>query len=170
MAKFFINIRNSLNFLLSEFDPSFSIPIIKLCESILSEDPKGEVFMSAIKDMKIKIIEGKMDLKDSDKYLAVIERMIEDNTIGKILEEHLKLSEQLRDQEEKIALEEAPKRKGDLETEMSKLKREMEEIKAEEERVEERRKRIQTDKEQKLKELQNLLNDVAGKKILLEVN
>lgn len=139
-------------------------------ESILSEDPKGEVFMSAIKDMKIKIIEGKMGLKDSGKYLAVIERMIEDNTIGKILEEHLKLSEQLRDQKEKIVLEEAPKRKGDLEAEMSRLKREMEEIKAEKKRVEERRKRIQADKEQKLKELQNLLNDVAGKRILLEVN
>lgn len=139
-------------------------------ESILSEDPKGEVFMSAIKDMKTRIIEGKMDLKDSDKYLAVIERMIEDNTIGKILEEYSKLSEELRDQEEKIALEEAPKRKGDLESETSKLKREMEEIKAEKERAEERRKRIQADKEQKLKELENLLNDVAGKKILLEVN
>ncbi len=139
-------------------------------ESILSEDPKGEVFMSAIKDMKIKIIEGKMDLKDSDKCLAVIERMIEDNTIGKILEEYLKLSEELRNQEEKIALQEVPKRKSNLETEMSKLKREMEEIKAEKERVEERRKRMQTDKEQKLKELENLLNDVAGKRILLEIN
>jgi len=139
-------------------------------ESILSEDPKGEVFMSAIKDMKINIIEGKMDLKDSDKFLVIIGRMIEDNTIGKILEEYSKLSEELRNQEEKIASQEIPKRKSKLESEMSKLKREMEEIKAEKKRVEERRKRKQTDKGQKLKELENLLSNVAGKRISLEVN
>ncbi len=139
-------------------------------ESILSEDPKGEVFMSAIKDMKIKIIEEKVDLKDSDKFLAVIERMIEDNTIGKTLEEYSKLSEELRNQEEKIALQKVPKRKNNLESEMNKLKGEIEEIRAEKRRVEERRKRMQTDKEQKLKELENLLNNVAGKRILLEVN
>jgi len=139
-------------------------------ESILSEDPKGEVFMSTIKDMKIKIIEGKMDLKDSDKFLAVIERMIEDNIIGKILEEYLKLSEALKNQEEKIALQEVPKRKSNLESEMSKLKGEVEETKAEKKRVEERIRRMQRDKEQKLKELGNLLNDVDDKRILLEVN
>ena len=136
-------------------------------ESILSEDPRGEIFMSAIKDIKIKIIEGKIDLKDSDKFLAVIERTIEDNTMGKILEEYLKLSEELRNQEEKITLQEISKRKSDLESEMSKLKRETEEIKTERKRTEERRERMRADKEQKSKELENLLNNVAGKRIFI---
>jgi len=38
------------------------------------------------------------------------------------------------------------------------------------ERTEERRKRMEVDKEQKIKELESLMNTVAGKKILLEVN
>lgn len=139
-------------------------------ESILLRDPKGEVFMSSIKDMKTKIIKGEMDLKDSDRFMNVIENMIEENTIGEILEEYSKLSEELRNQEEKIALQEIPKRKSDLENETSKLKREMEEIKTEKERIEERRKTMQIDKEQKLRELEKMLNNVAGKKILLELN
>ncbi len=139
-------------------------------ESVLLRDPKGEVFMSAIKDMKKKIIQGEIDLKDSDKFMTVIENMIGDNTIGKILEEYSKFSEELKNQEEKITLQEIPKRKNDLENEMNKLKREMEEIMVEKKRIEERRKIIQIDKEQKLRELEKILNDIAGKKILLEVN
>ena len=53
---------------------------------------------------------------------------------------------------------------------MSRLKREIEEIKVEKKRAEELRKSMQATKEQKLKELEDLLNDVAGKRILLEVN
>lgn len=139
-------------------------------ESILSEDPKGEVLMSAVKDMKTKIIEGEMGLKDSEKFLAVIERMIEDNTMEKILGEYSELSKELKMQEEKIASHEIPKRKSNLESEMSKLKREMDEIKVERERAEEQRKRMQTEKEQKLKELEDLLNTVTGKKVSLEAN
>ncbi len=139
-------------------------------ESILSKDPKGEVFMSAIKGMKTNIIEGKMNLKDSGKFLAVIERMIEDNTMGKILEEYSGLSEELERQEERIELQEVPKRKNKLENEINELKRRMEETKIENEMIGERRKRLQKDKEEKLKELQNLLNDVTGKRILLKAN
>jgi len=139
-------------------------------ESILSEDPRGEVLMSALKDMKAKITKGEMDLKESDKFLAVIERTIEDNSMGKLLGEYSGLSRELKMQEEKIALHEIPQRKSNLESEMGKLKREMDEIKAERERAEERRKRMQTEKEQKLKELEDLLNTVTGKKVLLEAN
>lgn len=139
-------------------------------EYVLSEDPKGEVFISAIKDIKTKIVEGKLDLKESDKFLAAIEGIIEDDSIRKILEEHSRLSEKLRKQEERIEMEEIPKRKDALESEIGKLRRETEEIEAEKKRIEERKKRIKTDKEQKLKELEILLNNVSGKKILLEVN
>ena len=139
-------------------------------ETILSEDPEGKVFMSALRGMKIKIIEGKMDLKDSDKFLFIIKKMMKDNTVGRIIEEYLKLSEDLGNQEEKIALQEIPKRKVKLESEMSRLKREIEEIKTEGKKAEELRKRMQAIKEQKLKELEDLLNNVTGKRILLEVN
>ena len=53
---------------------------------------------------------------------------------------------------------------------MSRLKREIEEIKTEGKKAEELRKRMQAIKEQKLKELEDLLNNVTGKRILLEVN
>lgn len=139
-------------------------------ESVLSEDPKGEVFLSAIKDIKTKIAEGKMDLKDSDKFLAAIESLIEGNTMGEILEDYSRLSEELRSQEEKIEMQEIQKRKSDLESEISKLRRNMEEIKIERERFEEKKKQMQADKEKKLEELENLMNTVSGKRILLELN
>ena len=139
-------------------------------ESVLSEDPKGEVFLSAIKDIKTKIAEGKMDLKDSDKFLDAIESLIEDNTMGEILEGYSRLSGELRSQEEKIELQGIQKRKSDLESEISKLRRGMEEIKIEGERFEEKKKQMQADKEKKLNELGNLMNAVSGKRILLELN
>ena len=139
-------------------------------ESVLSEDPKGEVFLSAIKEIKAKISEGKMDLKDSGKFAAVIEEMVDSDTMHKILEEYSNISEDLIGREEKIELQEIPKRKSELESEASKLRRDAEEIKTEIKRYEERRKRMQVDKEQKLKELESLLADIEGKKILLETN
>jgi len=139
-------------------------------ESILSEDPKGEVLMSVLKDMKTKITEGEMELKESEKLLAVIERMIEDDTMGKVLGEYSELSKELKMQEEKIASHEILKRKSGLEAEMVKLKREMGEIKVERKRAGERKKRMQTEKNQKLKELEKLLNTVTGKRVLLEAH
>jgi hypothetical protein len=139
-------------------------------ESVLSEDPRGEVFLSAIKEIRTKIAEGKMDLKDSGKFAAVIEEMVDSDTMHKILEEYSSISEDLIGREEKIELQEIPKRKSELESEANKLRREAEEIKTEIKRYEERRKRMQADKGQKLKELENLLADIEGKKILLETN
>ena len=139
-------------------------------ESVLAEDPRGEMFMSAIKDMRTKIIEEKMDLKDSRKFLAIIEKMIEDNTIGDILEGYSKLSEGLRRQEESIMSHEAPKRRNGLEVDISKLKKEAEGMMAERELAEERRKGVLADTEQKVNELEGLLTDVVGKRVSLEVN
>lgn len=139
-------------------------------ESVLAEDPKGEAFMSALKDIKAKIAEGEMELKDKGKFIAVIETMIQENTIGNILEEYSDLSEGLRDHVAKIESHDAPKKKSILEDEMNRLKTEMQEVKAESKDAEERRERMQEDKEQKLKELKNLMDDVTGKRILLEVN
>jgi len=139
-------------------------------EAILSEDPKGEVFLSAIKDIKKKITEGEIELKNIEKVLPAIEKMIEENTIGKILEEYSKLSEELREQEEKISLEEISRKKSDLEREIIELKREMEEVESEKNRIEERRKRMGAEKDQKLKELENLTSVIAGKRISLKIN
>lgn len=139
-------------------------------ESILFEDPKGEVFMSALKDIKIKMLEGEIVLKGSDKFLVIIKNMIEENTMGKIIGGYLKLSEKLKKQKEKIASQEILKRKDNLENEMNGLKKEIEVIKAEKKIAEEQKKRMHEDKELKIKELENLLKNVAGKKVLLEVN
>jgi hypothetical protein len=144
--------------------------IQKSFDSILYEDPKGEALMSVLRDMKIKIIEGKMKLKDSDKFMVIIESVKENNVIGNIIETYSRLSDELKNQEEKIALQEVSKRKIKLESEINRSKKEMEEIKYEERRVEERIKRIQANKEQKIRELEDLLNNVYGKRILLEVN
>ena len=139
-------------------------------ESVMAEDPKGEALMSALKDIKTKIAEGEMELKDKDRFIAVIENMIQQNTIGKILEEYSNLSEGLRDHVAKIESHEAPKRKSRLEGDISMLKAEMQEVKAESKDAEERRERMRADKGQKLKELKTLLDDITGKNILLEVN
>ena len=139
-------------------------------ESILFEDPKGEVFMSAIKDIKTKLLEGKMVLKDSERFLDIMENMTKNKTMEKIIEDCLKLSEKLKEQKEKIALHGMPKRKNDLESELIRLKKELEVIKVEKKRAEEQRKIMYENKEQKLKELGNLLKNITGKRILLEVN
>jgi hypothetical protein len=138
-------------------------------ESVLTEDPKGEIFLSAIKEIKAKIAGGKMDLKDSGKFLAIIEEMIDNDSIRKILEDYSRISEELASQEEKIEVQEIPRRKIEIESEINKLGRDYEEAKDEIKRSEERRKRMQADKENKLKELESLLTNVSGKKILLEI-
>jgi hypothetical protein len=139
-------------------------------ESVLAEDPRGETLMSALKSIKTKITEGEMELKDSGKFLTTIESMIQQNTMGNILKEYSNLSEELRDQVSKIESHDVPKKKSNLEGEIRGLKTEIQDIKTEAKDAEERRERMQTDKEQKLKELKNLLDDVTGKSILLEVN
>ncbi|MFH1473406.1 MAG: hypothetical protein ABIE55_00795, partial [Candidatus Aenigmatarchaeota archaeon] len=139
-------------------------------ESILFEDPKGEVFMSAIKDIKTKLLEGKMVLKDSERFLDIMENMTKNKTMEKIIEDCLKLSEKLKEQKEKIALQGMLKRKNYLESELIRLKKELEVIKVEKKRAEEQRKIMYENKEQKLKELGNLLKNITGKRILLEVN
>lgn len=139
-------------------------------ESVLSKDSKGEAFMSAIIDMKKRIDEGEIDLKDNDKFLAVIDRMIKDNTMENILAEYSKLSEEMEKQEEKLALQEIPKKRADLEGQVDRLKRRAEETEAELKRTKEQREEMQSEKEDKIKELQKLLNEVAGERILLEVN
>jgi len=139
-------------------------------DSVLVEDPRGEVFLSAMEEIRKKMAEGKMNLKDSGKFSAVIEEMIDNNSMHKILKEYFNLSEELKSQEEKIELQEIPKRKGELESEVSKLRRDVEEMKDEIERFDERMKRMQAGKEQKIKELENLLTDVEGKRILLEIS
>jgi len=144
--------------------------IQKLFEPILFEDSDGEIFKSAIRDIKIKLIEEEMKLKDNNKFLDIISKMIEDNTIGKLIEEYLNLSEELRKQEEKIISQEIQKRNSKLENEIIVLKKEMEEIQNEEKKTEEQSKRMQRDKEQKLNELENLINSYSDKRILLQVN
>jgi DNA repair exonuclease SbcCD ATPase subunit len=142
----------------------------KSFDSIIYEDPKGEVLTTVLKGIKIKLLEGKMKLKDSDKFMAIIESVKENNVIGNVIETYSRLLEELKNQEEKITLQEVSKRKIKLESELNRLKKEIEEIKDEERRVEERIKRIQANKEQKIRELEDLLNNVYGKRILLEVN
>jgi len=139
-------------------------------ESILSEDSKGEIFISIIKKIKIDVSEGKMNLKNKDKFLTIIEKMIEDNSIEKMLVEYSKLSEDLKNQEKRLILEKIPKRKSDLESEINRLKVEIEEIENEEKRVQNQIKTIQADTKQKIKELEDLLNKITNKKILLKAN
>jgi hypothetical protein len=144
--------------------------IQKSFDSILYEDPKGEILMSVLKDMKIRIIEGEMKLKDSDKFMTIINDFKENNTVGRIIEDYSRLSEDLKSQEEKISLQRVSKRKNYLESEFSRLKREIEELKNDRKIAEERMKKMQANREQKIKELENLLQNVYGQKILLEVN
>ena len=144
--------------------------VLKSFDSILYEDPKGEALMSVLRDIKIKMIEGEMKLKDSDKFLAIIDNMKENNVIGNVIQEYLRLSKELKEQEEKIETQETSKRKIKLEDEVSRLKKELEEIKDERKRAEERTKKMKSDKEQKIKEIEELLENVSGKRTLLEVN
>lgn len=171
----FVNKISKLEVPLKKYKWSFEKGILNLyieksLESILREDPKSEAFMSAVKDMKIKIIEGKMELKDSKKFMSFIEDIIENNTIGKVIEDYKSLSQELKNQEEKISSQEVSKRKIKLESEIKGLKKEIEDIKEDKKRAEERFKRIQANKEQKIKELEELLYYIFGKKVLLVVN
>jgi hypothetical protein len=144
--------------------------IQKLFEPVLLEDPKGKIFTSAIRDIKIKIIEKKMELKDNDKFLDIISKMIEDNTVGKLIEGYLSLLEELKKQEGKILSEEIPKRKIKLENEIIVLKKKMEEIKNEEKIVEEQNKKMQKEREQKLNDLENLINNYSDKRTIIQLN
>jgi len=142
----------------------------KSFDLILSEDPRGGIFKSALRDIKMKILEEELSLKDSDKFLDVISKMIEDNTVGKIVGEYLKLSDELKKQEEKIASQDVIKRRNNLENEMKSLKEEIGEIKDEKEIAEKKRKKMLEDREQKLEELKNLVNINSDKRILLQIN
>lgn len=142
----------------------------KSFDLILSEDPRGGIFKSALRDIKMKILEEELNLKDSDKFLDVISKMIEDNTVGKIVGEYLKLSDELKKQEERIASQDVIKRRNNLESEMKRLKEEIREIKDEKEIAEKKRKKMLEDREQKLEELENLVNINSDKKILLQIN
>ena len=137
---------------------------------ILSEDSRGDVLKSALRDIKVKILEEELTLKDSDKFLVIINNIIENDTIGKNINEYLKLSEELKKQEEKVAFQEILKRKSGLENDMKGLKKEIQELKNEKETVEKRVKTAQESKEQKLKELETILNSFSDKRILLQAN
>jgi hypothetical protein len=137
---------------------------------ILSEDARGEIFKSVIREIKVKILEGEMILKDSDKFLDIISRMIEDDTVRKIISEYLKLSEELKKQEEKSASQGVLKRKDYLENNVKELKKEIWELKNEKEIAEKRIKETREDREQKLKELETMLNIFSNKKVLLQTN
>lgn len=142
----------------------------KSLDLILSEDPGGGIFKSALRDIKMKILEEKLSLKDSDKFLDVISKMIEDNTVGRIVGEYLKLSDELKKQEEKTAFQGIMKRRNNLENEMKRLKEGIGEIKDEKEIAEKKRKKMLEDREQKLEELENLVNTNSDKRILLQAN
>lgn len=137
---------------------------------ILSEDSRGDIFKSALRDIKIKILEEELTLKDSDKFLDIINNIIENDAIGKIINEYLKLSEELKKQEEKITSQDVIKRKSGLENDVKGLKKEIWELKNEKEMVEKRVKIVQEGREQKLKELETILNSFSDKRILLQAN
>jgi hypothetical protein len=142
----------------------------KSFDLILSEDTRGETFRSALKEIKVKILENELVLKDSDKFLNIISRMIEDNTVGKVISECLEISEEIKKQEEKIAFQGILKRKNDMENDMKRLKKEIWELKNEKETAEKRRKEVQEEREQKLEELETMLNNFSGKRIFLQAN
>ncbi|MCD6226430.1 MAG: hypothetical protein J7J93_01390 [Candidatus Aenigmarchaeota archaeon] len=139
-------------------------------ESILAEDPKGQIFMSQIKNMKKDMLDKKINFKNNDKFLAIIEEMIENNEIERILQEYSNLSENLKIQEEKITSNSISKRKRNLEIEINKSKKQIQEIINEKERIRNEIKSIQIDREHKLKKLEELLNVISNKKIFLEIN
>ncbi|MFH1229012.1 MAG: hypothetical protein V1678_01135 [Candidatus Aenigmatarchaeota archaeon] len=141
--------------------------ILKSFDSILCEDPKGDALMSALRDMKIRMIEGEMKLKDSDRFLAAIDDAKE--TIVSAIEDYLRLSGELKELEEKIALQDVLKRKAKLEIENSRLGKEAEEIENERKTAEEQKKKSQAAKEQKINELKDMIVNILGKSIPFEV-
>lgn len=142
----------------------------KSFDLILSEDTRGEAFKSALKEIKVKILENELNLKDSDKFLDIISKMIEDNTVGKMISEYLEISEEIKKREEKIASQEILKRKNDMENDARRLKKGVWELKNEKETAEKRKKEALEEKEQKLEELKTILKDFSGKRILLQAN
>jgi hypothetical protein len=142
----------------------------KSFDFILSEDTKGEIFKSALKEIKVKILENELNLKDSDKFLGIINKMIEGNTVGKMISEYLEISGEMKKQEEKIAFQAILKRKNNLENDTNRLKKEIWELKNEKETAEKRKKEAQEEREQKLEELKTILKDFSGKRILLQTN
>lgn len=142
----------------------------KSLDLILSEDSGGGIFKSALREIKMKILEEELSLKDGDKFLGVISRMIEDNTVGRIVGEYLKLSDELKKQEERIASQDVIKKRSNLENEMKRLKEKAEKTKDEKEIAEKKRKKMLEDREQKLEELKNLVNTNSDKRILLQTN
>lgn len=142
----------------------------KSFESVLSKDPKGDVFLSAIKNMKERIANGEMDVKDKDRFSAAMDRMIADNTMGKIFEGYSKISEELKNYEKRIISHGAPRKKKELETEIGRLNEEIEKLKMSVTKAEERTRMKEEEKVQKLKELENALRDVAGKQITIVGN
>ena len=138
-------------------------------DSVLSKDPDAEIFNAAVKDMKTKIIEGKIDLKDADKFLSTIDSMLSENTIGKILREHVKVSEELKNIEEKINSLDTAGKKRYLEGEVESLGREFETAVMEKEKIVRQIDSVELAKKEKLKELEGLVSNTSNKKIVLKI-
>ncbi|MFH0929078.1 MAG: hypothetical protein V1818_01830 [Candidatus Aenigmatarchaeota archaeon] len=138
--------------------------------SVLHEDPDGEVLLSALRDMKLRMIEDKMALKGGDRFMTVIDRAKEGNIMGGILKEYASTADRLKKLEEEMGLQKVPRRKGMFEKDINKLKAEREELRAGIEKSEESKKRLVESREQRIRELEELLSEASGERILLEVN
>jgi hypothetical protein len=135
-------------------------------ESVLYDDPKGEFLAAALKDIKIMVIEGEMKLDES--LIAGVDYARESNS--RFLEEYQKLAEELRDIEAKLKQNEAFRRKGLIEKGIERLKKERIGIEGELKDAGEKMKRLQVEREQKAKELEEMLNYSSDKKLSLELN
>jgi hypothetical protein len=139
-------------------------------EQVLYVDPRGKALMVALKSIREELKNGKMSLKDKDEIAILVDSAIENNTIGKIIEDYSKLSLELKAQEEKISSQEVLKRKLILEGEINRLKAMIDGTNSHKKETEDRYKRMHESMNQKAKEIERLLQEIIGEKVSLDVS
>jgi peptidoglycan hydrolase CwlO-like protein len=111
-----------------------------------------------------------MSLKDKDEFAVLVESAIENNSIGRIVEDYSKMSLELKSQEEKISSQEVLKRKLILEGEVKRLKAMIDGTDSHKKETEDRYRKMQASLEQKAKEMEGLLQEIIGEKVSLDVS
>jgi len=139
-------------------------------DSILSKDPNGKILLLALRNIKNKINEGEIELKDGEKFLVVIENMISENAIAKIFQEYSKLLVELEGIEEKISSSDISDKKYYFENELKNLNRDIEEVSVEKQEIELQIEKMEKEKKDAMKQLELLVNNVSGKRIKLQLD
>ena len=140
----------------------------KSFKHVLHHDKNGDNLMSIIREIEIMIIEGRLNLKGCDEFLPDIGRMKNENIIGKIFDDYLRMAEESEGLERKIETSSILKKKLKLEKELESHKSSFQEMKDDRKETEDMIKTLKEKNEKDIGKLESLLLDTTGEKMTIE--